>query len=424
MRYRFGVVGLGRVGLAMLTLLRDAGHTPVWAVSSKDIDFGVDIYRTIPPDPSGAQLVLLAVPDGRISQVARETALRWADGCRGVAFVHFSGLLTSAELHALAAQGGLTGSLHPLQSIVDAEQARDAMKESVFTFEGAGGARDVAVDVASSLGVPLVDIDPAHKALYHASAVVASNYLVALMHQAGEIAQCAGMNLAHLMGLVQGTVSNIRRLGSAALTGPVARGDWDTVRAHVEALEIACPDILPSYLELARYTSRIAGVPFPGGLGSDPCPIDPDELLRRVTVLRSRGLKVVFTNGCFDILHAGHVAYLTEARSLGDCLVVGLNSDDSVRRLKGPGRPVNTVGARAKVLGALRCVDFVVVFGEDTPLGLIERIRPDVLVKGGDWEGREIVGADVVERSGGRVVTVPFEEGFSTTSIIRRIRRT
>lgn len=129
---------------------------------------------------------------------------------------------------------------------------------------------------------------------------------------------------------------------------------------------------------------------------------------------------VVFTNGVFDILHAGHVTYLEAARALGDVLVVGLNSDASVRRLKGPTRPVNTQEDRACVLAALRCVDHVVVFDDDTPLRVITDLLPDVLVKGADYTRDTVVGADVVEQHGGRVALIPLLEGRSTTSIIAR----
>jgi D-beta-D-heptose 7-phosphate kinase/D-beta-D-heptose 1-phosphate adenosyltransferase len=137
-------------------------------------------------------------------------------------------------------------------------------------------------------------------------------------------------------------------------------------------------------------------------------------------LLRAEPCRVVFTNGVFDILHAGHVTYLEEARALGDVLVVGLNSDDSVRRLKGPTRPVNTQEDRARVLGALRCVDHVIVFDDDTPLAVITALIPDVLVKGGDYTRDTVVGADVVEHYGGSVVIIPLLEGRSTTSIIAR----
>lgn len=131
--------------------------------------------------------------------------------------------------------------------------------------------------------------------------------------------------------------------------------------------------------------------------------------------------KIVFTNGCFDVLHFGHVHYLLQAKELGDILVIGLNSDDSVRRLKGPTRPINGEKERAFVLAALACVDYVVLFGEDTPKELIETVRPDVLVKGGDYDITTIVGADFVQRNGGTVTTIPFVEGFSSTRIIEQL---
>ena len=144
------------------------------------------------------------------------------------------------------------------------------------------------------------------------------------------------------------------------------------------------------------------------------------ELLRET--LRAEGKRIVFTNGDFDILHAGHVTYLDQARALGDVLVLGLNADESVRRLKGLDRPVNTDADRALVVAALRSVDHVVIFGDDTPLAIIETLLPDVLVKGGDYTRDTIVGADVVEASGGAVRMIPLLEGRSTSSIINRVR--
>lgn len=132
--------------------------------------------------------------------------------------------------------------------------------------------------------------------------------------------------------------------------------------------------------------------------------------------------RVVFTNGVFDLLHPGHIDVLAQARSQGDALVVGLNDDASVQRLKGPERPVHTEAERAYVLAALRDVDAVVMFSEDTPLALIRRLRPDVLVKGGDYERATVVGRDDVESWGGRVVIVPLRPGQSTTSIIEKLR--
>jgi rfaE bifunctional protein nucleotidyltransferase chain/domain len=144
-------------------------------------------------------------------------------------------------------------------------------------------------------------------------------------------------------------------------------------------------------------------------------------LARVLAAERSRGRTIVFTNGCFDILHYGHVKYLENARRKGDCLVVAVNSDASVKRLKGPGRPVNGQSCRAAVLAALESVDYVTVFNEETPLKLIMRLKPDVLVKGGDWKKNDIVGSSVVERRGGKVFSIRFEKGFSTTTLIKNI---
>ena len=150
---------------------------------------------------------------------------------------------------------------------------------------------------------------------------------------------------------------------------------------------------------------------------NDPKVMDRDALAAKLAKLKKGGASVVFTNGCFDLIHAGHVRYLKEARSLGDLLVVGLNSDASVSRLK-PGRPVNPEADRAEVLSALEPVDFVTVFDEDTPLELIKALRPDVLVKGGDWKRADIVGSELVEDTR----SLPFHSGLSTTSILERIR--
>ncbi len=135
----------------------------------------------------------------------------------------------------------------------------------------------------------------------------------------------------------------------------------------------------------------------------------------------TQGKKVVFTNGCFDIIHRGHVTYLNEAKSLGDILVVGLNSDASVSRLKGPTRPVNHEEDRKFVMENLSAVDAVFIFTEDTPYNLIESIQPDVLVKGGDWKPEDIVGSDIVLAKGGEVKSLNFVDGFSTTKTIQKI---
>ena len=139
---------------------------------------------------------------------------------------------------------------------------------------------------------------------------------------------------------------------------------------------------------------------------------------------RREGRTVVFTNGVFDLLHPGHIRYLQQAQALGDALVVGLNSDDSVRRNKGPDRPITPEAERAEILAALACVDAVVIFPEDTPAEIVRALQPDVLVKGADWPADQIVGRDTVEARGGRVVRIPVETGHSTSEIVERIRST
>lgn len=147
--------------------------------------------------------------------------------------------------------------------------------------------------------------------------------------------------------------------------------------------------------------------------------VDEEQLAVAVGNARARGKRLVMTNGCFDILHAGHVSYLSAARKLGDRLVVAVNDDDSVRRLKGPGRPVNNLARRMSVLAALKCVDWVVPFSEDTPERLIRRLRPDVLAKGGDYRPEEIAGHDAVVRSGGEVRVLQYVPGLSSSELIR-----
>jgi len=146
-----------------------------------------------------------------------------------------------------------------------------------------------------------------------------------------------------------------------------------------------------------------------------------DEILALRAEFRQGGRRVVFTNGCFDLLHVGHVRYLSEARRLGDALIVGINSDSSVRGLKGPGRPVMPETERAEVVAALASVDYCFLFSEPTPQRVIDAIVPDVLVKGADWDISEIVGRDTVERAGGEVRNIPLVAGPSTTRLIRKV---
>ena len=148
--------------------------------------------------------------------------------------------------------------------------------------------------------------------------------------------------------------------------------------------------------------------------------ISPQEARELFTQGFRKDKQLVFTNGCFDVLHRGHIYYLSRARALGDVLVVGLNSDASVTLLKGPGRPVNSEAARAEVLGALAFVDYIIIFDEETPLKLINRIKPDILVKGGDYKAEDIVGYRELTERGGRVEIIPLLEGYSSSTIIDR----
>jgi len=145
------------------------------------------------------------------------------------------------------------------------------------------------------------------------------------------------------------------------------------------------------------------------------------ELSRIIKDLKAKGKRIVFTNGCFDLLHIGHVRYLEKARAQGDILVVGVNSDSSVRKIKGPKRPLLPEEERAEILSSLGCVDYITLFNEIDPLKLITSLHPNVLVKGGDWTKEEIVGREVVERLGGKVVIIPFVQGVSTSNLIETI---
>ena len=148
-----------------------------------------------------------------------------------------------------------------------------------------------------------------------------------------------------------------------------------------------------------------------------------EQAILRFAREKRNGRRIVFTNGCFDLLHPGHLRSLEQARALGDALIVGLNSDSSVRQLKGEGRPVLPERERAEILAALECVDAVVIFDEPTPRNVIATLLPDVLVKGGDWAGDQIIGREEVEAAGGQVVSVPVVPGYSTTAILEKIRQ-
>lgn len=151
--------------------------------------------------------------------------------------------------------------------------------------------------------------------------------------------------------------------------------------------------------------------------------LDREALLKKLNALRKKGKKIAFTNGCFDILHVGHVRYLREAKKTADVLVLALNSDSSVRSIKGNKRPLMTEKERAEILAALEFIDFVTIFPESTPLELINFLKPDVLIKGGDWPEEKVVGREDIKKWGGKVVIIPEVEGKSTTNIVKKIKK-
>ena len=151
--------------------------------------------------------------------------------------------------------------------------------------------------------------------------------------------------------------------------------------------------------------------------------LSPNTLEQTIQEYKKQNKKIVFTNGCFDLLHIGHVTYLEEAKKLGDILVVGINTDASVKKLKGPNRPIQNENDRCSILAALKSVDHTILFGEETPIELIKSVKPDVLVKGGDWKIEQIVGSDFVMSYGGKVKSLNFVNGKSTTSIIEKSQK-
>ncbi len=148
-----------------------------------------------------------------------------------------------------------------------------------------------------------------------------------------------------------------------------------------------------------------------------------ENVIHKIEDFKNNSKRIVFTNGVFDLLHVGHVRYLNEAKKIGDILVVGINSDDSVKKIKGPSRPINTMGDRARILLALKSVDYVISFDEETPLNLIKEVMPNVLVKGGDYEIKDIVGSEEVIKNGGLVKSLPFHQGYSSTRFINQIKK-
>lgn len=215
-----------------------------------------------------------------------------------------------------------------------------------------------------------------------------------------------------------GETDNITFAGHSMVVAP----DGSVLAEAEEAEEAIFKEIDPSLIDKARERFNTVGV-SPYRFHDQNKIMELNELRMTAARYKETGQKVVFTNGCFDILHVGHATYLEAARKEGDCLIVGLNSDASIRSIKGPERPINNEQGRARVLAALGCVDHVVLFEEDTPQNLIETLMPNVLVKGGDWPVNKIVGAPEVMAAGGKVMSIPLVESFSTTSLLEKIKK-
>jgi D-beta-D-heptose 7-phosphate kinase/D-beta-D-heptose 1-phosphate adenosyltransferase len=311
------------------------------------------------------------------------------------------------------------------------------------------------IDRARDVGVPiLVDPKGSDYSRYHGATIVTPNrpetaQATGIEPRDRESTLAAGRRLLDVAGVDAAVVTLdkdgmalVTRAGQEEIVPTTPREVYDVTGAGdvvIATLGVALGDGLS--LSVAVHLANVAAGVEVGKVGAVPVTraevlaalgesrppshrvLPLPTLLEELAAVRASGRTVVFTNGCFDVLHAGHVRYLALARREGDVLVVGLNDDGSVRRMKGDGRPVNAQDDRAEVLAAIASVDFVVLFGEDTPLELIRAVQPDVLVKGEDWADKGVVGREIVEARGGRVVLAPLVPGRSTTSIVEKIRK-
>ena len=345
----------------------------------------------------------------RARKALTSTLERLAPGHDLVAFSDYAkGTLSApAELVAIARRAGARVLADPKVPPFRGWRGVDLVKPNLAEFEAAAGVAEDEADLADRAG-----------------ALCRTEGLGALLITRGE----AGMTLVR-----PGTGS--LHLPARTLDVFDVTGAGDTVAATLAAL-LAAGDSLENAARVAGVAAGIAvshsgtiavSAPElraalaseqtgPGGL------LGRDQLAAAVAAARRRGERMVFTNGCFDIVHAGHVGYLEQARTLGDRLVVAINGDASVRRLKGPGRPVHRAEHRARVLAGLAAVDWVTVFDEDTPEPLLELLAPDVLVKGGDYAIDQVVGADLVRAQGGEVRVLDFHDSLSTSAIVARLR--
>lgn len=344
-------------------------------------------------------------------QALLERLARVLPGAEGVLVSDYAkGLLTPRVLEALFAFGRRAG----VPVLVDPKG------DHYERYRGATGITPNRSEAARATGIAVPDAAAAGRAAEALLAQTEAGFLLVTLDRDGMLLKERGRPPVHLPTTprevfdVTGAgdmVLAVLALGLASGATPLEAAGLANVAAGLEVEHVG---VVPIRRE--EIAARLASEGRGGT--KEVARADLPALVARARAERRR---IVFTNGCFDVLHAGHVRYLTAAKAEGDLLIVGLNDDASVRRLKGPTRPVNGADDRAEVLSALRMVDAVVRFAEDTPLALIEAIQPDVLVKGADWAERGVVGREVVEARGGRVVLVPLLEGRSTTATLARL---
>ena len=351
------------------------------------------------PLPAAVEQALL----DRVEALARPDALVLSDYAKGV--------LTPSLLRALILRGRQWGApvlVDPKSTDFDRYRGATGLTPNRQELERALGVRLPAAEPHRIVAAarPLLD----RLELEHLVVTCGPEGLVAVTRDVAETIRAAPREVYDVTGAGDTVIATLALALAAGLPLPVAAGLANAAAGLVVG-RVGTAVVTPAEL------ARVLAAAQPGKV------LDPAALRERVALWRLEGRRIVFTNGCFDLLHVGHVALLETAARHGDALVVGLNGDRSVARLKGRGRPLVPASARAAMLAALECVDAVVIFEEDTPLELIAQVAPAVLVKGADYRLAEVVGREQVEAAGGEVVLVPLVPGHSTTSLVARLRQ-
>ncbi len=367
---------------------------------------------------AGSQQVLRVDTEttGPVSHATEQALLaalaRALDGAAGVLVSDYAkGLLTPRVLEGVLAAARARG----LPVLVDPKGQR------YERYRGATCITPNRNEAAEATGLPVRDLAGAERAAERLLEQVGCTFVLVTLDRDGMYLKERGQRGVHIPTTprevfdVTGAGDMVLAVLALALASGATALEAATLANVAAGLEVEHVGVVP--LTRSEIAARLAAE---GQGGSKE--LTREDAVAVVGRARAAGRRVVFTNGCFDVLHAGHVRYLAAARAEGDLLVVGLNDDASVTRLKGPARPVNPAGDRVAVLSALAAVDHVVLFGEDTPEALIRALQPDVLVKGEDWAKKGVVGRDIVEARGGRVVLMPLLEGRSSSATIERLR--